>query len=724
MVVYSDISWKNIDGRYQKGDPRRYLDKTAPLQSDYTGGELRCYEDCQRQEESIETLTKTDIMKKNEFKTRVDTVNNRCYCSFRPKSKAQIAYEKKKPTIVELNNKHLEMEMMMREYRNLYDEYVRTVSTNTLKDTKIYRMKNVKEFYDQNPTVRYVKIRNRRNQYLHIQEIEVYDQDGKNVAINQSKPKLHWYTDCNQCGKNVCDSKNYTNMSTPDINRLYFTGGHYNNNSKSKGGPGRVSEVGCCDIDENQKAIRDTYYGAIYGVGKHEEDDESKKKDKNETTVKVSSTGWWGNADSVIDGMKADNASWPDSNHTRREGIQWIELDLKKDVDVRKIVIYNRHVKWRLHGAAILLYNNKRERVHAPIRLGSGRVQSFPVNLKRQPKTGLIKQLFLNSVTQKQCFDDCADDEECKYVLFKREWYNHGRGWRRRGRCLKYDESADGLIDIKPQDRRFAWNAWEKDTWDDYENKNIKSGSEWSVNLGRSTSLKACKNTAIKSDEGPFSSVVFVDDTYKDSDKHNTCYGNSLGEKDNLQESEGVHSSIPPGGETGKIDEEEIGLLTELITLNKKISGHIEEIGSVTQGTVQQGKSNVASSQSVSNIYSKESSNRLIERLNNDRIELERLTKEIEDTNARNDFLELSNTSNKTKLYITGLVAILLVSVVLLYFGDSVSSTVVAGILVVMFLFMYLINYKYYNTIILRPFAMFGSLIGNIFNNDKYEITS
>ena len=99
MVVYSDISWKNIDGRYQKGDPRRYLDKTAPLQSDYTGGELRCYEDCQRQEESIETLTKTDVMKKNEFKTRVDTVNNRCYCSFRPKSKAQIAYEKKKQTI-------------------------------------------------------------------------------------------------------------------------------------------------------------------------------------------------------------------------------------------------------------------------------------------------------------------------------------------------------------------------------------------------------------------------------------------------------------------------------------------------------------------------------------------------------------------------------------------------------------------------------------------------
>ena len=94
MSIYSDIPWKNIDGRYSKGDSRRYMDKTAPLQVDYTGSELRCYEDCKRQEENAETRTKTDYMKKNEFKSSVDSINDRCYCSFRPKSKTQISFEK------------------------------------------------------------------------------------------------------------------------------------------------------------------------------------------------------------------------------------------------------------------------------------------------------------------------------------------------------------------------------------------------------------------------------------------------------------------------------------------------------------------------------------------------------------------------------------------------------------------------------------------------------
>ena len=37
MSVYSDIPWKNIDGRYQKGNPSRYMDKTASLQNGFTG---------------------------------------------------------------------------------------------------------------------------------------------------------------------------------------------------------------------------------------------------------------------------------------------------------------------------------------------------------------------------------------------------------------------------------------------------------------------------------------------------------------------------------------------------------------------------------------------------------------------------------------------------------------------------------------------------------------
>ena len=584
MSVYSDIKWKNIDGRYQKGNPSRYMDKTAPLQNGFTGSDLRCYEDCKRQPESEDST-------ENEFKSDVDGINDKCYCSFRPKSVAQKAFDKREPTIVDLNITQMEFEMMMREYRTVYDDYINVVAKNTRKDNKTYSNKNVKEFYELEPKVRYVRIRNRRNYFLHIQEIEVYDQDGKNVAINQSKPKLHWYTNCQQCGKNICDSKNYKNMSTKDINSMYFTGGSYRNNSKNRGGPGTVSQVECCNIDENQQAIRDNRYGAIYGISKNNVDD---KSEQNETTVSASSNIYGGVVDSINDGMKSDNQRWTNSNHTTWPGIQWIELDLKKDVDVRKLVIYNRPdcCQYRLNGANVLLYNNKRELVSDPIRLNSQRVQTHNVNLKGQPEKGRIKQLFLNNTTQKQCFDDCAKDDDCKYVLFKKGWFHNGWRWYNRGRCIKYDESAQGLVDIDHKDRRFAFNAWEKETWQDFNNKDVRSGSNWSTNLGKTNSLKACKNMAVESEEGPFSSVVFVDDTYEDTTKANTCYGNSMYGSDNIQEKTGVFSSIPPGGQTGKLDDEELGLLTQLVNLNKRITKHMNKIASNTEYIVSKGKNN------------------------------------------------------------------------------------------------------------------------------------
>ena len=261
MSAYNNLPWKKISGQFTKGDPQRYLNKDGALQTGYTGSELRCYDDCKRQPESMDA--------KNEFKSSVNSIDDKCYCSFRPKSKAQLAVDNREPTVVELNVKQFEFEMMMREYRSMYDKYMTVVADNSAKDSKIYSKKNVKELYEMDPKVRYVKVQNRRNQYLHFQEIEVYDQNGKNVAVNQTKPKLHWYTNCNQCGKNICDSKNYKRMNNTDISASYFSGGRYTNNSFNKGGPGRVSQVGCCDIDDEQKAIVDTTYGGIFGVGKY-----------------------------------------------------------------------------------------------------------------------------------------------------------------------------------------------------------------------------------------------------------------------------------------------------------------------------------------------------------------------------------------------------------------------------------------------------------------------
>ena len=707
MSAYNNSTWKKISGQFRKDDPQRYLNKDGALQTGYTGSELRCYEDCKRQPESMDD--------KNDFQSSVNSIDDKCYCSFRPKTKAQVSEMKREPTVVELNVKQFEFEMMMREYKSMYDKYMTVVAENSVKDTKTYRKKNVRELYEMDPKVRYVKVQNRRNQYLHFQEIEVYDQDGKNVAVNQTKPKLHWYTNCNQCGKNICDSKNYKNMSNSDLNTSYFSGGQYRNNSFNKGGPGRVSEVGCCDIDEDQKAVRDTTYGAIFGVGKYKKDD-----NQNKTTVTASSNVYRGFAENVIDGMKNDNQKWSNSNHTRREGIQWVELDLHQEVDVSKITIYNRPdgAQHRLNGAVILLYNNKHERIHEPIKLNSGRVQHYKVELKSQPQKGFIKQLFLNSVTQEQCFDDCAHDDDCKYVLFKKEHYNNGRGQRTRNRCLKYDKSAGGLIDVNDKDKNFQHNAWEKDTWKDFNNKDAVFGSEWSVNLGPSTNLKVCKDTAIKSEEGPFSSVVFVDDNYSDSTKKNTCYGNSLTATNNMKETTGVHSSIPPGGETGKIDEEEMGLLTELVNLNKKISNHMTDISTMTTEKIGQGKSNSISSSSMSSVYNKQTANRFVQRLENDKKQLLKMSNDIQDANASNDNLELSNMSNKMKLYVMVLLSILLITMCVLYMSDSISTSSVYWVLAVFFVFMYIINYKYYNTVALTPIGQLKSYIERVFGLD------
>ena len=688
MSAYNNLPWKKISGQFSKSDPQRYLNKDGALQTGYTGSELRCYDDCKRQPESMDD--------KNEFKSSVNSIDDKCYCSFRPKSKGQLAVDKREPTVVELNVKQFEFEMMMREYRSMYDKYMTVVADNSAKDSKIYSKKNVKELYEMDPKVRYVKVQNRRNQYLHFQEIEVYDQNGKNVAVNQTKPKLHWYTNCNQCGKNICDSKNYKRMNNTDISASYFSGGPYTNNSFNKGGPGRVSEVGCCDIDDKQKAIVDTTYGGIFGVGKYK-----KNNNQNKTTVTASSNVYRGFADNVIDGMKNDNQTWSNSNHTKSTGIQWVELDLHQDVSVSKITIYNRPdcCQYRLNGAVILLYNSKRERIHEPIKLNSGRVQHYPIELKSQPQRGFIKQLFLNSVTQEQCFDDCAHDDDCKYVLFKKEHYNNGQGQRTRNRCLKYDKSAGGLIDVNDKDRNFQHNAWEKDNWKDFKNKDAVFGSDWSVNLGPSNSLKVCKDTAIKSEEGPFSSVVFVDDTYNDPDKQNTCYGNSLTATNNMTDSTGVHSSIPPGGETGKVDDEEQGILTELVNLNKKISSHMSEIANMTNETIGQGKSNSISSASISSAYNKQTANRFVQRLENDKKQLLKMSKEIEDANASNENLELNNMSNKMKLYVMVLLSILLVTICVLYMSERISSSIVYSVLAVFFIFMYMINYTYYNSL-------------------------
>jgi hypothetical protein len=91
-----------------------------------------------------------------------------------------------------------------------------------------------------------------------------------------------------------------------------------------------------------------------------------------------SSIGWNGTPDIAIDGNKAKTQGWPNSNHTDCGGIQWIELDLNKDVNVKKIVVYNRPdcCQARLIGAQLILLDKNRKQVGESFTLDQTLVQT------------------------------------------------------------------------------------------------------------------------------------------------------------------------------------------------------------------------------------------------------------------------------------------------------------------------------------------------------------
>lgn len=98
--------------------------------------------------------------------------------------------------------------------------------------------------------------------------------------------------------------------------------------------------------------------------------------------VSTSSAPWGVIPETVIDGQISDRQGWPNSNHTYNNGMQYIELDLQSNVDVKTIVVYNRPdcCQDRLIGAKILLYNEDRVQVGEPFVLKIDRKQTFELD--------------------------------------------------------------------------------------------------------------------------------------------------------------------------------------------------------------------------------------------------------------------------------------------------------------------------------------------------------
>lgn len=100
-------------------------------------------------------------------------------------------------------------------------------------------------------------------------------------------------------------------------------------------------------------------------------------------TASTSSSGWQGKPEFAIDGNVNENQAWPNSCHSKGQGTsEWWVVDLKRDYEVVKVVVYNRpktsaHNQSRLSGARVLLQHDARDAGHEIGVLTSEREQEF-----------------------------------------------------------------------------------------------------------------------------------------------------------------------------------------------------------------------------------------------------------------------------------------------------------------------------------------------------------
>lgn len=146
---------------------------------------------------------------------------------------------------------------------------------------------------------------------------------------------------------------------------------------------------------------------------------------------------------------------------------------------------------------------------------------------------------FTENVTKEKCFRSCAQNKDCKYVLFN----DSPRS------CMLFDKTSSGFTN----EGKGAGMGWEKPVWTDFKDTSYfdsgftpgQSTPSWKY-LGEATSLDMCKKKSVQSKKGPFSSVVYGES----GQFKNNCYGGVVGGKINKQSVKGMHTSTPPGGST------------------------------------------------------------------------------------------------------------------------------------------------------------------------------
>ena len=278
---------------------------------------------------------------------------------------------------------------------------------------------------------------------------------------------------------------------------------------------------------------------------------------------------------------------------------------------------------------------------------------------------GAIPFLTDTDISKEKCLHACSSDKNCNYVLFS----DSGNGECAANQCLKWTSAAGSIIKNTssgnmienkacvagkgPSHTNYVYSGWEKPQWKDSANISFMGApidlTKWNY-LGTTNNMIACKDMSTASNDGPFSSVVFLS-------KEQQCYGGAPDAPHSMNHMDGAVSSVSPIGLTNKTM---MTYVKKLKTMNADLKQNLTTMTNIVNNET-------ASDINDPVIIKKTKENIKLDymKLNNDDAKLDKLTTELETLDVKLGMLN-KLTSRDKKKYVAMAIFLLLLS--LLFF--------------------------------------------------------
>jgi len=234
--------------------------------------------------------------------------------------------------------------------------------------------------------IRYVRI-SQTNNYLHFQEVQVFDQTGRNVAIQGGYSNEFELTQ-GFCRKTTNEG---VGVGTPgSIYKGQLTTGQCEQSCSTGCTAYEIQTEGSTEgLNPGCWIYQDP---TVKGDGNKDAMCRVKQREPGTPIATMSSYYKGTNPYIAINGNTADNEPWPNSVHTAVKG-GWWEVDLGKSVNVKKVVVFNRPdcCQDRLSGAQLTLIDSHHRTVLTKT-LTSKRKQVFNIEKEKKICGGPVLQ--------------------------------------------------------------------------------------------------------------------------------------------------------------------------------------------------------------------------------------------------------------------------------------------------------------------------------------------